>query len=515
MANSLHATLITALLFSTAASAATNPVVRAGRTLAATDVHLALPSSLNDRASAPNWDRMLDRGNNGRIKFGVSLNGPSPYERNNTTPFAPASNSKLFTATLALERFGADWTYTTTLAWTDLEGSPGSAANVTLVGSGDPSLGLADLGETLTTRVDTYAAALAAAGVKAIFGEIRIEAGDPRWDARQYPEGWSDADKGSCDGAPAQALNLNLNCATFEVRSTKRGRWLEPGVPTPVDLDLKPGARTNVSVTLTDDGGLRLSGRINLGGRPLRLSLPVLDAKGWLRNLLIEALKKRGIALNPAAANQVAAGAHQTQFDSPPLKAILKPMLKHSQNLVAEALLRAVAVRFGPAGTADLATAGREVLKSFVDGLGGRAAQAAAVAAQPGFFGGDVELADGSGLSRASRVTTDAMMALLLDLRAEPEFQAVWDALPIAGVDGTLASRMKGTPAAGVLRAKTGTLDGVYNLSGYVPRRGSDGAVSEYVPFVILTQTTADGEQTAHQIEDQIGAALAGELNPR
>jgi D-alanyl-D-alanine carboxypeptidase/D-alanyl-D-alanine-endopeptidase (penicillin-binding protein 4) len=182
--------------------------------------------------------------------------------------------------------------------------------------------------------------------------------------------------------------------------------------------------------------------------------------------------------------------------------------------MVGDALLKSIGSSFGPAGAPDLLTAGQAVLREYVGGLGTQAAAAAGLDAQPGFFAPAVELFDGSGLSHASHVTTDALMALLLDLRAQSDFGVVWDALPIAGVDGTLEYRMRKTPAQGVLRAKTGTLDGAYNLSGYVPRKAADGSIAEFVPFVILTHTTAAEEVAAHQAEDRIGAALAQTLNP-
>jgi D-alanyl-D-alanine carboxypeptidase len=82
-------------------------------------------------------------------------------------------------------------------------------------------------------------------------------------------------------------------------------------------------------------------------------------------------------------------------------------------------------------------------------------------------------------------------------------FSALWSALAIAGVDGTLRNRMKGTAAEGQLRGKTGTLRGVYNLAGYLPTD------TGYVPFVVLTKTTPDFKFEARAAADRVGAQLA------
>jgi PBP4 family serine-type D-alanyl-D-alanine carboxypeptidase len=125
----------------------------------------------------------------------------------------------------------------------------------------------------------------------------------------------------------------------------------------------------------------------------------------------------------------------------------------------------------------------------------------------------NVELVDGSGMSHSNPVSPQAMYALLEALSRSPDFGVLWRALPIAGVDGTLAKRMRGTAAEGVLRAKTGTLSGSYNLAGYVPRFNAAGAITGYVPFVVLTRTTGDLRYNALAAHNRVGARLAALVN--
>jgi D-alanyl-D-alanine carboxypeptidase/D-alanyl-D-alanine-endopeptidase (penicillin-binding protein 4) len=228
----------------------------------------------------------------------------------------------------------------------------------------------------------------------------------------------------------------------------------------------------------------------------------------WGARLLTHALRDRGVRFSRTRVRSHDPYLHSITQNSPPLKDILKPFLKASINLIGEDLFKLLGQIYGDP-KADLLSAGKSVMRDYLKDLGSVAARASGVAAEPGFFVDDVSLSDGSGVSRLNSVTTDAVMALLLDLRARPDFPYVWDGLPIAGVDGTLRRRMKGTAAEGVLRAKTGTLSGVYNLSGFVPRLNDAGTIAEFVPFVVLTKTNSAHRADARGAQDKIGAALA------
>jgi D-alanyl-D-alanine carboxypeptidase/D-alanyl-D-alanine-endopeptidase (penicillin-binding protein 4) len=113
---------------------------------------------------------------------------------------------------------------------------------------------------------------------------------------------------------------------------------------------------------------------------------------------------------------------------------------------------------------------------------------------------------DGSGLSRQDAVTPRNLVALLthVERAAAPDVRRAFvDALPVGGVDGTLEDRFVGTTAAGVVRAKTGSLTGVSCLSGYVLTRAG-----EPLAFSILMNSVLRGSSAARAAQDALVVAL-------
>jgi D-alanyl-D-alanine carboxypeptidase/D-alanyl-D-alanine-endopeptidase (penicillin-binding protein 4) len=160
-----------------------------------------------------------------------------------------------------------------------------------------------------------------------------------------------------------------------------------------------------------------------------------------------------------------------------------------SDNLSAENVLKTVAAE--KSGLPGSAPAGASIMARFLAGLGVDTTR--------------IVIADGSGLSRYNLTSAGAVVNLLFGMRSlERIFPSWYATLPVAGVSGTIATRMKGTPAQGNLRAKTGTLAGVSSLSGYVTM--ADG---EQLAFSILMQHFPAGARRYRQVQDRIGAFLA------
>src|SRR5262249_40792369 len=150
-------------------------------------------------------------------------------------------------------------------------------------------------------------------------------------------------------------------------------------------------------------------------------------------------------------------------LQSPPLSLIAAQTLKPSQNLYTELILRSLGIVTKANYSQTDEDAGLEAVRSFLR--------------QAGVDGHELVLNDGSGLSRNDMITANASVQLLTFMSRHRYAAIFRDALPIAGVDGTLKNRMKGTPAEGNLRAKTGTLSSVASLSGYVTSAGGEHLV--------------------------------------
>jgi D-alanyl-D-alanine carboxypeptidase/D-alanyl-D-alanine-endopeptidase (penicillin-binding protein 4) len=240
---------------------------------------------------------------------------------------------------------------------------------------------------------------------------------------------------------------------------------------------------------------VQLWGTISADDTGTSEALAVEQPAQWCARLLAELLAKRGVVLRghtrahhlemaelntvPLKTNaSVVLAAH----DSLPLGMDIRVINKVSQNLHAEMLLRLLGHERGTSGSVG---GGLEVLRGFLT--------------QAGLLPEEYVFYDGSGLSRLNLVSPSATVKLLRYAARQPWGAEFIDSLPLAGVDGTLSGRFKNLPAGTVLRAKTGTLDHVNVLSGYLTT-----ATGERLVFSILgNHHTMSGRQ-AGEVLDQI-----------
>jgi serine-type D-Ala-D-Ala carboxypeptidase/endopeptidase (penicillin-binding protein 4) len=174
------------------------------------------------------------------------------------------------------------------------------------------------------------------------------------------------------------------------------------------------------------------------------------------------------------------------EHTSPPLRESVQLTNKISQNLHAEIFLRTVGLeKFGLASTA----AGLKIERGFLRSAG--------------IPDGDVVLTDGSGLSRDDLVTPRAMVDLLRYASRAPWAADFLSSLPVSGVDGTLADRMRNSPASGLIQAKTGATERVHAITGYATTlRG------EYLLFSIFFNNDAQHGVDATKPVDEIATAM-------
>jgi D-alanyl-D-alanine carboxypeptidase/D-alanyl-D-alanine-endopeptidase (penicillin-binding protein 4) len=371
------------------------------------------------------------------------------------SPLNPASNQKLLTMASALDRLGPGYRFTTALA--GRESAPATLSELVLRSNGDPELSLSVL-EKLTR-------ALAEQGVRAIAGDIWVDqsAFDSAWEPPGYHE---HADDWAAYRAPVSAVSVDGNALTLHVAPALEGEaaraWVSPvGVAT-IDGQIQSGASRgpqNVRLSVTEERDLpsaHVGGVIPSGHAEQtfsrRLPNPELAAGHVLRQLLLE----RGIAC-PGRVQSGGANieAERASVRSRSLAEILHALGKHSDNFVAEMLLKALSR--SEKGEPGSSAAGASLVEEYVTRVR---------SAEPG-----LRIGNGSGLYDANRVSAWTLGRVLVsayqDPRIAPEFLA---ALSIGGVDGTLSQRFKAFRSRRTIRAKTGTLASVSALSGYVLR---------------------------------------------
>lgn len=402
--------------------------------------------------------------------------GETLYQRNATHFFTPASNAKLFTSALALAALGPDFRWRTTLETSgEIDPTGTLHGDLVLVGRGDPNLSnrkfpfgekeefdgppekvLADLADQAVAR-----------GLKQIAGDVVAD--DTYFTYDRYPPGWSVGDMTEDYGAPVSAIVVDDNTLEVDVSP-----GANPGDP--ASFEVLPwagfyhfvdqaatgaaGSATKVELRREPDGlEVRLTGQIGAGAQAVKLDLAVEQPARFAAALLKRLLEQRGVAvygqsravhwLPGEPAPQEASRQVVAEHDSPTLGEALRYLLKVSQNLHAECLLRTVAHEKSGVGSR---RNGLELERQFLAGIG---------------IADDVALFDGSGLSRSDLVTPQAVVALLRYAASQSWGPVLIDALPVAGQDGTLEHRMKDTVAAGRVIAKTGTLIHDNSLSGY------------------------------------------------
>jgi serine-type D-Ala-D-Ala carboxypeptidase/endopeptidase (penicillin-binding protein 4) len=404
--------------------------------------------------------------------------GETLFEKNADRFFIPASNLKLFTTALALAKLGSDFCFHTTLETSGTVSPAGKlSGDLILVGRGDPNIsnrkfpfeGKEEFDGAPEKVLAELADKLVSKGVKEITGDV---VGDDSYFPRErYPSGWEIDDMVWQYGAAVSAIVVDDNTVTLTLTpGEKMGdpvqAVVEPATPdfTVDDQVITTAAEVKPDLTLTREPGANLvdvRGTLPAKSTPRRLVLAIEEPAQHAAALLARLLADRGIQVDgkPRALHVVdTTSAPRTvlaEHVSVPLSEEVKLVNKISQNLHAEVLLRAAARQSG------IWMKPEDLLKFPEDFY-----------AAAGIADGDVVQTDGSGLSRRDVVTPRAVVAILRYAQTQPWFGAYYDSLPVAGVDGSLQDRMKDTPAAGRIHAKTGSVEHVRNLSGYAETPG-------------------------------------------
>jgi D-alanyl-D-alanine carboxypeptidase/D-alanyl-D-alanine-endopeptidase (penicillin-binding protein 4) len=403
--------------------------------------------------------------------------------------------------------------------------------DLAIMGRGDPNISGRALPYALKTQrtpphtqiLEEMADQVARSGLKIVDGDL---IGDDTYYAfERYAEGWALDDVQWVDGAPVSALTFNdnvvfVNILPGDLPGDKALITVEPEIGY-YELDnrvVTSVARVTKRVGIHRDPGSKkivLWGSLPLGDAGMKEPLAIEDPAEFVAQLFRTLLERRGITIrgkaraghgesaqffdpiappaklpapgidNPAANRpagipetagavpQPAATQSQNPFSATPaqrapeadLPSTNKVLAEHfstpllddirvtnktSQNLHAELALRLAGKLRGIGGSFE---GGREAVKQFL--------------LQAGLKEDEFAFLDGSGLSRRDLVTPAATVQLLIYAARQPWGAAFEESLPVSGVDGSLADRFQGTPAAGLIHAKTGSLSHVNALSGY------------------------------------------------
>lgn len=445
----------------------------------------ALPSALN---------RLVTRSPGIRWGVLVQTQGPAGnrfnlYAWNPRMQLAPASNNKLFTTAATLQQLGPQFRMRTVVT--------GNAANPTLatlrlIGQGDPSLTTAHMG-VLAQRLKERGIQR----VDLLIGDdtyFRGAAVNPNWDADDTLAGY---------GAPVNGLMINQNgigvtLLPQRVGQPLRVQWDDPS-------DAQDYRLNNQSVTVAAGQGesvdvyrdrnsrtVNIKGQLRVGSASEPAAAAINNPGNYMLQKFRNALTASQIAVvqstlvrsTPSPPGEI----ELASIESPTLPTLLNETNQESNNIYAEALLKTLGKVQNPNNT-DATIAGVTAVKSILSPLG----------VDPNQY----SMMDGSGLADNNRATAEAFVQTLQAMANSPEATIYRNSLPVAGVNGTLKSRFRNTPAQGRVQAKTGTISGVVALSGYA-------TPPNYSPlaFSILANSTSASASTMRSAMNEMVVTL-------
>ncbi|MDP1677868.1 MAG: D-alanyl-D-alanine carboxypeptidase/D-alanyl-D-alanine-endopeptidase [Bacteroidota bacterium] len=430
--------------------------------------------------------------------------GETIYARNEKKMFMPASNMKLFTSSSAMVALGPNYRYTTRLV-TNGEVENGILnGDLIMVGSGDPTIsGRFDSGK-VTITFEQWADSLKAIGIQQIKGNIIGD--DNCFDDEYYGAGWSADYETDYYAAQISGLSFNDNCV--DIRIAPSGTIADI-----CSLTVSPNTRyvniINLTSTVAESDSVNdiyferkrgtnnifVHGKMSIGKKPFIESVTVENPTVYTVMALKEVLESKGISVLGTVVDaddfadtiRYDNSKQLASFTSLPYSEIIKTINKPSQNFYTEQVFRTIGKeRFG-IGSMDN---GRAVAFPILSLWGVDTVR--------------LRYADGSGLSRQDLITPNDIVSILSGMSKENSFLPFYESLPIAGIDGTIKNRMKGTTAQGNVHAKTGSIGYVRSLSGYVT--SSDG---EQFVFSMIANHYTVPIKWAEKIQDAVCVMLA------
>lgn len=411
------------------------------------------------------------------------------YSKNADQLFLPASNAKLLTTAAAFTVLGAQLPRQTPVFAT---GQAPTLNTVRIVGQGDPSFS--------DRNLEQLALALKAKGVQSIGTLI---GDDSLFQGRRLAPSWSWEDLQGGDGLAVNSLMLNGNIISAKVTPQSLGQplkleWLASTLPSSFGTvrnfsKTTDGSKPNLVEIDREEGQFLVQGQLRSGSGPETIEVPVPDpGLAFLERFRVVLQSHRIQVSRLSVVGTPSPQSGETLIASvpfPSLSTLAAEANQQSNNLYAETLLRLMGSAGQPLGEST-PDRGLRVLKQTLTRLG----------VDPNGY----QLADGSGLSRKNLVSPKAMVETLRAIAQSPNRDAFRASLAVAGQSGTLRQRFLGTPIAGHFYGKTGTLEGISALSGFLELPSSP-------PFVlsILVNHSTQSSATLRQAIEQIMIGIA------
>lgn len=430
-------------------------------------------------------------------RLGKTANPEWLVKVDSAIPRIPASNLKVITTAAALDKFGPDFKFTTTLLK--------KGDDLYLIGDGDPTLGDVEMLKKAGWDVDTvfkmWAEELKKKGVTNV-GNVYVD--DSVFDEQFFHPNWPLDQAHKRYVAEVGGVNLNANCIDFYLQTRGFGQTVDFVTVPPTKFTAIANACVygqKNAVWLSRDltkNEIVLRGETNASNRE-PISVTIHDPSMFAATVLAETLAAYGVAVNGTVSRdreaQLKARNEGTQGGWTAVGAIRTPLTtviaranKDSMNLYAEALCKRL---------------GHEVSNQPGSWSNGTAAVGAFLMSC-GVPTDQFNLDDGCGLSKKNAITPELMIRVLAHHHAGPNGDVFRSTLSISGQDGTLDNRFRGSDLRGRVFGKSGYVNNVSSLSGYVHARDD-----QWYAFSILMNNVPGGtNQRAKELQEQIVEAI-------
>jgi D-alanyl-D-alanine carboxypeptidase/D-alanyl-D-alanine-endopeptidase (penicillin-binding protein 4) len=425
-------------------------------------------------------DQVIKASHIPRDHFGLWIQGPEKkYALNDDKMMVPASLSKIPTAVAALSELGVEFQYETKIYYTGAIDGDTLKGDIYLEGGGDPSV----VSETYWLMINE----LKRSGIRKILGQLYVD--DSKYDQVRFSESRQSRRVDRAYDAPVGALSFNWNSVNVFIRPGAKDGDTAQVFADPENEYItlknfcKTGGSTNITVerkTVGTKDIIEVHGKIGRGEKEQVFYKSVSYPEYWAGYNFKAFLNNQGIsylgtvekkAVPPTATILVT-------YKSKPFQEIVADMAKFSNNYVAEMLTKALA-QDRPASLAN----GVERIQKWLQKMGWKSGQF--IFENPSGFSNDNKF--------RPRDLGELLAKVHRDFSLSPEFTV---ALPISGIDGTLKKRLK--DMRGQVRAKTGYLNGIIGLAGYVEKKG------EIYTFVFIYNGPEKHDAKVRDVFDQI-----------